>query len=148
MFGRWGEELVFRLLEAGGGRDSGGGGGGGDEVVEWVNADGESGLPYDIVISRCRRRAGDGSGAGAGTGSGAGGAGEGGGASAVEDGSAELAGGAGDERVFVEVKSTLDPLGPDAGPRPFPLSVNQLLFALRHGPRFQVRDIGGVAGLI
>ena len=132
--GRWGEELVFRLLEAGGSRLPWPDGGGGEEEVEWVNAQGESGLPYDIVIRR-RRRLEVGGGAPAG-----GEASEAAAPAAAAEGSEAEGGGAGarrDEPIFIEVKSTRDSHG--AGPQPFPLSVNELLFALGHGPRLQAR---------
>ncbi len=42
-----------------------------------------------------------------------------------------------DDQVFIEVKSTRDLLGPGTCPQPFLLSIRELHFALRHGPRLQ-----------
>ena len=117
------------MLKASGSRLAWPGGGGGEETVEWVNADRESGLPYDIVIHLRHDQPGD-SGAARSGASGAAAEGDSG------CGESEVAG-LGDEQVFIEVKSTRDCLDMGAGQQPFPLSVNELLFALRYGPRLQ-----------
>ncbi len=125
--------MVFHLLQASGRRGRNGAPGGErdkdaedaeeeedvEEEVEWVNEGEETGLPYDIIIRR-HRRSPSGGGPAAG-----GGGGE-------EDGPE-------DPISFIEVKSTRDRLGPDSGgTQPFALSVKELLFALHHGPRYQV----------
>ena len=142
--GRWGEEVVFRLLQASGStgrcrrnevsKPSAELGAQNstaevedepeDEEVEWVNEGQETGLPYDIIIRRRHRPT----------------------TSLEASGDGPMAQGCDsgpqaedcerDGIVFIEVKSTRDRFA--AGPQPFPLSVNELLFALNHGPRYQV----------
>jgi hypothetical protein len=104
---RWGEEFVFLFLKS---KYKG-------YTCHWVNRQNESGLPYDLTLTRPRR---------AGRRGGSGDSEEQGGSDGSDD----------NEAVFVEVKSTTG--GQEDAGNPFPISLPELLFATNRKERYQL----------